>query len=59
MTTSPRQVRDCDPVEQQLRQDLLDDLYLRSGRGRKSHPLYSTYTGLWQEWTQAQEQQQQ
>lgn len=41
-------------MEQQLRQDLLDDLYLRSGRGRKHHPLYSTYTGLWQEWTQAQ-----
>jgi len=48
-------MRDCDPVEQQLRQDLLDDLYRRAGRDRKDHPYYSLYTGLFQEWTQPQE----
>lgn len=44
---------ECNPVEQQVRQDLLDDLYLRSGRDRKGHPMHAVYTGLWQEWTQA------
>lgn len=53
MTTQPRYMSECHPIEQQARQDLLDELYLRSGRDRKSHPLYATYTGLWQEWTQA------
>lgn len=48
-------MRDCDPVEQQLRQDLLDDLYRRAGRDRKDHPYYNLYTGLFQEWTQPQE----
>lgn len=49
-------MRDCDPLEQQARQDLLDDLYRRSGRDRKEHPLHATYTGLWLEWTQEQQQ---
>ena len=44
-------MRDCHPVEQQLRQDFLDDLYRRDGRDRKEHPHYSTYTGLFQHWT--------
>lgn len=42
----------CDPKEQQLRQDLLDDLYRRSGRDRPQHPLFRLYSGLWIEWTQ-------
>lgn len=50
--TQPGYKRDCDPLEQQARQDLLDDLYRRSGRDRKEHPLHATYTGLWLEWTQ-------
>ena len=44
-------MRDCNPVEQQLRQDLLDDLYRRAGRDRKDHPMYALYTGLYLEWT--------
>lgn len=52
-TTQPGYVMDCDPTEQQARQDLLDDLYHRSGRDRKNHPMHALYTGLWQEWTQA------
>lgn len=45
---------ECNPVEQQARQDLLDDLYRRSGRDALpyGHPLHSTYTGLWQEYIQ-------
>jgi hypothetical protein len=50
--TQPSYHPDCNPVEQLARQELLDDLYRRSGRDRKDHPLHSTYTGLWQEWTQ-------
>lgn len=45
----------CNPVEQQARQDLLDELYVASGRDRKSDPNYGLYTGLWQEWTASQE----
>lgn len=49
-------MRECDPTEQQARQDLLDDLYRRSGRDRKEHPMHALYTGLYQEWTAAQSQ---
>jgi hypothetical protein len=42
----------CHPRDEQLRQDFLDDLYRRSGRDRKDHPMHSLYTGLYQEWTQ-------
>jgi len=49
--TQPSYHPDCNPVEQQARQDLLEDLYRRSGRDRKDHPMHSLYTGLWQEWT--------
>lgn len=41
----------CNPVRQQLRQDLLDQLYLKAGRDRKNHPQHATYTGLWMEMT--------
>lgn len=47
----------CDPVEQQERQDFLDTLYRQAGRDRKDHPAYGTYTGLYQEWTQQREPQ--
>lgn len=39
---------DCNPIEQQARQDLLEAAYLASGRADlpQGHPLHSTYTGL-------------
>ena len=54
MSTQPSYMSECHPVEQQARQDLLEDLYRRSGRGELpyGHPLRSTYTGLWQEYVQ-------
>jgi len=54
MPTSPSYMSECNPVEQQARQDLLDDLYRRSGRADLpyGHPLRNTYTGLWQQYTQ-------
>ena len=52
--TQPSYMSECNPVEQQARQDLIDDLYRRSGRDRKDHPHHATYTGLWAEWTQSQ-----
>jgi hypothetical protein len=45
-------MRECNPVEQEARQRLLDELYHRSGRDRLGHPMRGLYTGLWQEWTQ-------
>lgn len=56
MSTQPSYMNECNPVEQQARQDLLDDLYRRSGRAElpNGHPHHSTYTGLWQEYTQPQ-----
>lgn len=47
----------CDPVWQQLRQDLLDQLYHQSGRDDKNHPQHATYTGLWMEATHDPERQ--
>jgi hypothetical protein len=38
--------RDCDPVQQTLRQQVLEDWYRRDGRDEPSHPLHSVYTGL-------------
>lgn len=56
VTTQLSYINPCNPIEQQARQDLLDDLYRRSGRAELpyGHPLRSTYTGLWQEYTQPQ-----
>jgi len=56
MSTQPSYMSECHPVEQQARQDLLDDLYRRSGRADLplGHRLRSTYTGLWQEYTKSQ-----
>lgn len=55
MTTQPRYMPGCNPVEQEARQALLDELYVASGRDRKSDPNYGTYTGLWREWATAKE----
>ena len=33
-------------TQDQLRQDYLEDLYEKDGRGDKSHPMHSLYTGL-------------
>lgn len=52
MTTQPHSDLPCDPVVQQQRQDDLDAIYRGSGRGRKGHPMYGLYTGLYLEWTQ-------
>jgi len=46
---------DCHPIVQQLRQDLLDDLYRRDGRDDPSHPFHSLYTNLFQSYTEAHE----
>ncbi|MEN9861443.1 MAG: hypothetical protein RLZZ515_1925 [Cyanobacteriota bacterium] len=53
MPTQPSNDNPCDPVAQQQRQRDLDRLYRAAGRGRKKHPLYGLYTGLYQEWIQA------
>ena len=37
---------DCNPIEQQARQDQLEALYEADGRHDPAHPLHSTYTGL-------------
>jgi hypothetical protein len=36
----------CDPVEQQARQDELDRLYAEDGRHDPKHPDHGTYTNL-------------
>jgi hypothetical protein len=36
----------CDPVEQQLRQERLDALYEADGRHDPKHPMHALYTGL-------------
>lgn len=36
----------CDPVEQQKRQDELDERYAADGRHDKNHPMHALYTGL-------------
>lgn len=40
-----------DPKEQQARQNLLDALYVQTGRDRPDHPMHGLYSGLWQEMT--------
>jgi len=41
---------DCNPIEQQLRQDFLEMLYQKDERSNsKDHPLYARYTGLFQQ----------
>lgn len=36
-------------LEDQKRQDDLDELYRKAGRDDKNHPMYSLYTGLYAE----------
>lgn len=36
--------------QDQQRQDFLDSLYIQYGRDKKEHPMYSVYTGLYQQW---------
>ena len=36
--------------QDQQRQDFLDLLYIQYGRDKKEHPMYSVYTGLYQQW---------
>lgn len=38
---------DCNPVEQQARQDELDARYLEDGRDNPAHPFHALYTGLY------------
>lgn len=44
--------QDCNPIEQQARQDLLDDLYRRDGRDDPAHPLHCLYTNLYLSFTE-------
>lgn len=37
---------ECDPLEQQLRQERLEELYTADGRHDPAHPHHGTYTGL-------------
>jgi hypothetical protein len=37
---------DCDPLEQNARARLIDDLARIDGRRDRSHPFYGKYTGL-------------
>jgi hypothetical protein len=42
----------------QARQDKLEELYAADGRHDPNHPMHSLYTGLWESYTAAQEEQQ-
>ncbi len=37
---------DCNPIEQQARQDRLEAAYLASGRAEKDHTKHALFTGL-------------
>lgn len=37
---------DCNPAEQNARQELLESWYVQDGREDPSHPLHASYTGL-------------
>lgn len=37
---------DCNPIEQQARQDELDIRYEEDGRHDPTHPMHALYTGL-------------
>lgn len=40
--------KDCCPIQQQVRQELIDWLYLQDERDNPSHPNHALYTGLFQ-----------
>lgn len=44
---------DCNPIVEQARQDLLDDLYRRDGREDPGHPMHSLYTNLYQSYLES------
>jgi len=46
VVAAPEEPINCNPLEQQARQDRLDDLYQEDGRDDSAHPLHATYTGL-------------
>ena len=39
-------MNNCDPIEQQARQDLLDEAYALDGRHDPNHEHHLTYTAL-------------
>lgn len=42
----------CNPIEQQARQELLDSWYKRDGRHDPAHPMRNLYTGLAEKYAQ-------
>lgn len=46
-----------DPLEEQQRQELIEQLYHCAGRDNPEHPQHATYTGLYQEWMAQQAEQ--
>jgi hypothetical protein len=54
MTATVGWNRKCNHLEEAARQQRLELLYERAGRGDKSHPQHSLYTGLFQEAPSAQ-----
>jgi len=38
---------DCNPIEQQARQDELDTLYYKDERDDPAHPFHALYTNLY------------
>lgn len=44
--SSPELALQCNPVEQQARQERLEALYEADGRHDPAHPAHATYTGL-------------
>lgn len=48
-------MKDCDPIEQNQRQDLLEAWYEADGRHDRSHPQHGLYTGLAEQYRDQQE----
>ncbi|MGA0207819.1 MAG: hypothetical protein ACO3LT_08520 [Ilumatobacteraceae bacterium] len=43
-------MKECDPAEQNARQEELERLFELDGRAEPSHEFYATYTGLYQKY---------
>ena len=43
-------MKECDPVEQNARQEELERLYELDGRNDPNHEFHHTYTGLYQKY---------
>lgn len=39
-------MRECNPIEQQARQEQLERWYIADGRDNPEHPMFALYTGL-------------